>query len=58
MNIPTFWFTVACVLQFTLGFSTGYGYDKGNIKPVCFKPTFKDAEHTWHVVKCPFKGDK
>ena len=24
----------------------------------CYKPTFKDAEHTWHVVKCPFKGVK
>lgn len=29
-----------------------------NIQYVCYKPTFKDAEHTWHVIKCPFKGDK
>ena len=25
-------------------------------KVVCYKPTFKDAQHTWHVIPCPFKG--
>lgn len=49
MKIPIYWFIIVCLLQFLIGYSAGYS----DSKTICYKPTFKDALHTWHPIKCP-----
>lgn len=53
MKIPIHWFIIICLLQFTLGGSAGYSYYRDSTEPQCYKPTFADALHTWHPIKCP-----